>query len=309
MTRIINNKYDYQVLHMLKLSSYIFYSIILSIIIYPNSALSHLAPLVEPEYGQQIISLSLIIILSGFGFCAGICMLYMLKKSAYLVNLLLISFILFESYHHLRNESLLLHIEFITLSLLFFLLTWQFVYFLSRLILNNRLILSKFFYVILEKLDIFFAFTKVKAHCDIPCKIYDPHIAIVSALTIVRLIDIIEETKKNNNIDDLNLQNTLIRCVERKEFESEKVKAEIRVIWGDYFKDVQLEAYPDTHNIVHCIMMLSSKTKQTIDRKVALELVDEINKFASIFWSTKDVETEKVISPYPPSIEIIRPKL
>ena len=81
------------------------------------------------------------------------------------------------------------------------------------------------------------------------------------------------------------------------------------MIWGDYFKDVQLEAYPDTHQIVHGIMMLSSKTKQTIDRKVALELVDEVNKFASIFWSTKDVETEKKISPYPPSIEIIRPKL
>ena len=294
---------------MLKLNSYILSLFTLSIIISPNKALSHIVQLVEPEYGQQILSLSLVIILCGFGFCAGICMLYKLKKSAYLFNLLLLCYIFFESFHHLRNESLLLHIEFITLSLLFFLLTWHSVYILSRVVLNNRLILSKFFYVILEKLDTFFSFTKVKAHCDIPCKIYDPHIALVSALTIVRLIDIIEETKKNNNIDDLDLQNTLTRCVERKELESEKVKAEIRVIWGDYFKDVQLEAYPDTHQIVHGIMMLSSKTKQTIDRKVALELVDEINKFASIFWSTKDVETEKKISPYPPSIEIIRPKL
>ena len=31
------------------------------------------------------------------------------------------------------------------------------------------------------------------AHCDIPCKIYDPIVIQIAALTVVRIIDIIEE--------------------------------------------------------------------------------------------------------------------
>ena len=31
------------------------------------------------------------------------------------------------------------------------------------------------------------------AHCDIPCKIYDPSTAQIAALTVIRMIDIIEE--------------------------------------------------------------------------------------------------------------------
>ena len=38
-----------------------------------------------------------------------------------------------------------------------------------------------------------FKVNKVHAHCDIPCKVYDPSIAQYAALSVVRLIDIIEE--------------------------------------------------------------------------------------------------------------------
>ncbi|MFL2733206.1 MAG: superoxide dismutase [Ni], partial [Gammaproteobacteria bacterium] len=34
---------------------------------------------------------------------------------------------------------------------------------------------------------------EVLAHCDIPCKIYDPIVIQIAALTVVRIIDIIEE--------------------------------------------------------------------------------------------------------------------
>ena len=39
-----------------------------------------------------------------------------------------------------------------------------------------------------------FLLRTVKAHCDIPCKIYDPAISQVAALSVVRLLDLIEET-------------------------------------------------------------------------------------------------------------------
>ena len=33
----------------------------------------------------------------------------------------------------------------------------------------------------------------VKAHCDIPCKVYDPYIAQYAALSVIRLQDLIAE--------------------------------------------------------------------------------------------------------------------
>ena len=36
------------------------------------------------------------------------------------------------------------------------------------------------------------------AHCDIPCKIYDPMIAQVSALSVARLVDLVLEQDAAN---------------------------------------------------------------------------------------------------------------
>ena len=38
-----------------------------------------------------------------------------------------------------------------------------------------------------------FNIKKVQAHCDIPCKVYDPSVIQYSALSIVRFIDLINE--------------------------------------------------------------------------------------------------------------------
>ena len=67
--------------------------------------------------------------------------------------------------------------------------------------------------------------SEVGAHCDIPCKIYDPITAQIAALTVVRLMDIMEETQ-DVDVSDLNMQNTISRCIFRKE-EERKVKHEI----------------------------------------------------------------------------------
>ena len=38
---------------------------------------------------------------------------------------------------------------------------------------------------------------KAHAHCDIPCKVYDPAIAQYAALSVIRLIDLIHEVDEN----------------------------------------------------------------------------------------------------------------
>lgn len=153
------------------------------------------------------------------------------------------------------------------------------------------------------------------AHCDVPCGIYDPHWAIVGGLTVIRMIDIMQDHARHiqeagqKGDDDLELRNNLIRAVEVKEEHAEIVKHEVRVIWGDYFKPEHKEKFPELDTIVYEIMQLASKVKQTVDRNMAVKLLDKINRFAEIFWESKGKQTKRVKAPYKPEEEIVIPIL
>ena len=151
-------------------------------------------------------------------------------------------------------------------------------------------------------------FETVFAHCDIPCKIYDPSSAQIAALSVVRLIDIMEETASGDKTG-ISSQNTIARCVMRKEEEAEKAKHEVRIIWGDYFKTPQKEAFPEIDELTHNIMLKGSACKQGVNRKDAEDFVELINRFAEIYWTTKDIKTTRSVCPYPPSLETVYPVL
>ena len=146
---------------------------------------------------------------------------------------------------------------------------------------------------------------EANAHCDIPCKIYDPAVVQVAALSVVRILDIISELEESSKGN----QSELARLTIEKENQARIVKDEIRIIWGDYFKDPQIEMYPNIHSLVHSIMMSGSKCKQSIDRQNGLDLVELVNEFTEAFWGTKDVKTQRVIAPYPPALEVVQPIL
>jgi len=147
-----------------------------------------------------------------------------------------------------------------------------------------------------------------RAHCDIPCKIYDPHGAQIAALSVIRFIDQIGEVDTSADAS-VESQAQLSRLIREKEIHAAKVKDEVRVIWGDYFKAPQFEKYPDTHELVHSIMLAGSACKQKIDREKAVELLNLVNDFAERFWATKDVDTFRAVCPYPPSEQVVYPKL
>ena len=65
------------------------------------------------------------------------------------------------------------------------------------------------------------------AHCDIPCKIYDPSIFLIAGLSVSRLIDLIEEERIKNTS---NSQIQIIRLVIEKETQSKIVKEEVNII-------------------------------------------------------------------------------
>ena len=151
-------------------------------------------------------------------------------------------------------------------------------------------------------------FETVSAHCDIPCKIYDPSAAQVCALTMIRLIDLANEitAKAEQSVED---RFQLIRLSTEKEQHGVKLKEEVRIIWGDYFKAPQIESHPNIHKLVHNIMMQASKTKQHMSRDIAEELLTLVNEFSDIFWQTKQVSTYKAICPYPPALPVVYPQL
>ena len=144
---------------------------------------------------------------------------------------------------------------------------------------------------------------ETNAHCDIPCAVYDPYTAQFAALSIVRILDLIGEIDENpTSKADLT---KLARLVSQKEEHASEVKEAVRVIWGDYFKEPQIEKFPEIHDLTHSIMMIASKCKQELSRENGLELLEKVNRFAEIFWATKDVETQAKKSLNPPNLDII----
>lgn len=163
-------------------------------------------------------------------------------------------------------------------------------------------------HTLLKHLDKSQKFESASAHCDVPCGIYDPSTAQIAVLTAIRLLDLIAELAEKDSLSIAD-QAKLGRLVAQKEEHVEKAKAEVRIIWGDFFKAPQFETFPNTHNLVHSIMLQGSKTKQHIDRENGIELLAMVNEFAESFWAAKGIETYTATCPYAPAQPVVYPKL
>ncbi len=137
------------------------------------------------------------------------------------------------------------------------------------------------------------------AHCDIPCGIYDPHIAQMAAHTVIRMTKLIEDAKEDPH--------KIARYAKVKDEHAELCKHEIRILWGDYFKQEHLKDYPDLHELVWKIMKLASKARQEVNMQAADELLEAVNEIAEIFWETKGFGTARFKAPYPTEKETIYP--
>lgn len=162
---------------------------------------------------------------------------------------------------------------------------------------------------IFETLDQAFNFEEAGAHCDIPCGIYDPHQSQVAVLTVIRMIDLMNDLVKGEQKDTLAFHNSLTRYILIKEEHAELCKREVRVIFGDFIKKEHVDKYPELPALIHKIMQLGSKVRQTTARETAVELLGAVNRFAEIFWEVKGIPTKKVKAPYKPEEEVVLPVL
>lgn len=126
--------------------------------------------------------------------------------------------------------------------------------------------------------------TKVYAHCDVPCGIYDPKPAQIAAATVKKMVEKIQSLPKEMSVVDMN---NYVRMVSTKEEHARICKQEILVLWTDFFKPEHLEIEPDLHEKIWKVAKLVSKNKQSVDMESADELVRAVDEIAQIFVKVK----------------------
>lgn len=136
----------------------------------------------------------------------------------------------------------------------------------------------------LEKL---FAVQTAEAHCDVPCGVYDPSTALVAAKTVLsltkKIVDLPTPGPTSTAQDVRAHENTVTRMVTVKEEHARICKAEILILWTDFFKPQHLEMFPDLHNRIWNTAKLVSYCKQNVDPSKAEELLAAVVKIAEMF--------------------------
>ena len=127
---------------------------------------------------------------------------------------------------------------------------------------------------------------EARAHCDIPCGIYDPVSAKIAAQTVQKMVLRLESMSAA--VPDLASGNTFARYITVKEEHAELCKHELRVLWADY-------AWPgaDANEIAakfNAALKLASQCKQNVSMESAEALVAAVDDIAAAFWATKGIE-------------------
>jgi nickel superoxide dismutase len=110
-----------------------------------------------------------------------------------------------------------------------------------------------------------------RAHCDLPCGVYDPEQARIEAESCFRIME-----KYQANTDET----FRARAIGIKEERADLVKHHLDVLWHDYFKPEHVEKVPNLHDLFWKATKAASKVKASVDPadgKALLDLIDEVD--------------------------------
>ena len=113
--------------------------------------------------------------------------------------------------------------------------------------------------------------TVVRAHCDLPCGVYDPEQARIEAESVYRVI------QRYAASEDPTFRT---RAIAIKERQADLVKHHLDVLWHDYFKPEHLETVPNLHELFWSATKQVSTVKASTsldDAKKLLDLIDEVD--------------------------------
>jgi nickel superoxide dismutase len=124
-----------------------------------------------------------------------------------------------------------------------------------------------------------------RAHCDIPCGVYDPQQARIEAESCYKIIQ-----KYNESNDEVFRQ----RCIHVKEERAELAKHHIDVLWSDYFKPEHAEKFPDLQETCWKAAKQASQVKRTVDIAEAQKLLDLIDRIDQMWRATGGPQTTRM---------------
>ena len=119
--------------------------------------------------------------------------------------------------------------------------------------------------------------TVVRAHCDLPCGIYDPEQARIEAESVYKTIE------KYHGSQDQIFKG---RALHIKEERAELVKHHLDVLWHDYFKPEHLGTVPNLHELFWNANKQASKVKGSLDLEEAKKLLGMIDEVDAAWKAT-----------------------
>ena len=119
------------------------------------------------------------------------------------------------------------------------------------------------------------------AHCDGPCGHYETDSLKHAAQTCLKLV--------NKLVDIEPVSQNYIRLVMLKEKHAQIAKEQIYILWSDFFKAKHFEQFTDLHNQLYLLAQQASLIKQTIDKKVVDDFINQINDLDQIFKTVQNV--------------------
>jgi nickel superoxide dismutase len=127
--------------------------------------------------------------------------------------------------------------------------------------------------------------TTARAHCDLPCGVYDPEQARIEAESCYRIVE------KYAANEDATFRT---RAIAIKEERAELVKHHLDVLWHDYFKPEHLAAVPNLHDLFWQATKQVSKVKASVDLAEAKKLLDLIDQVDAAWKATGGLAKTRV---------------
>ena len=124
-----------------------------------------------------------------------------------------------------------------------------------------------------------------RAHCDLPCGVYDPEQARIEAESCFRIME-----KYQANADET----FRARAIGIKEERAELVKHHLDVLWHDYFKPEHVEKVPNLHELFWNATKAASKVKASVDPADGQKLLDLIDEVDAAWKATGGSEKTRV---------------
>lgn len=151
-------------------------------------------------------------------------------------------------------------------------------------------------------LDRIFKETKVYAHCDIPCGIYDSHNAQMAAHTVLRMTNLLLDIQREN---ETKAEHDIARITHVKEEHAHMIEDELGTLQNDYFKPEHFKTYQNLSELIDKAVKLSVLVRQKIDIESSKELLEVVLQISEIFYKSKNVTPLRVKSVYPTEGEIV----